>query len=174
MSQATRIGACGPSAARSRRARAHGGGAPCALIKADGVSLTTSAPWRSCFCRRLRLPSGHARSAEVPAAAGERILREHVERAAARRGHDRARDAADRHGLLHRKKRRHARQRAAISGDAGRPRSRAGALQHLLHARATTAPAAATAWSCSAGIRSRRRITAIACGRSRPGTSSTS
>ena len=84
--------------------------------------------------RRLRLPSGHARSAEVPAAPGERVLREHVERAAARRGHDRARHAADRRGLLHGKKRRHARERAALSGDAGGPRSRAGALRHLLHA----------------------------------------
>ena len=54
--------------------------------------------------RRLWVPSGHARSAEVPAAPGERVLREHVERAAARRRHDRARDAADRHRVLHRER----------------------------------------------------------------------
>ena len=126
-------------AARARREVAarerSGGGAPRALRNADaGAASQARVLLRSRPRRRLRLPPGHARSAEVPAAAGERVLREHVERAAARRGHDRARDAADRCRLLHGQERRHARQRAALSGDAGGSRSRAGALQHLLHA----------------------------------------
>ena len=58
-----------------------------------------------------------------------------VERAAARRGHGRARHAADRRGVLHRQERRHARStscRSRSTHDGARPRP--GALQHLLHA----------------------------------------
>ena len=67
---------------------------------------------------RRRLPAGHARPAEVPAAARERVLRERVERAAARRGHGRARHAADRRGFFTGKNGAMLVERAAVPGDA--------------------------------------------------------
>ena len=96
----------------------------------------------------------------------ERVLRRRVERAAARRGHGRARHAAGRcRPSSPARTAPCSVTRAAVPGRRSAVLDRgAGALQHLLHALPRRAPAAATAWSCSAAIRSRRRSTAIGCG----------
>ena len=64
----------------------------------------------------------------------ERVLRGRLERAAAGRGHGRARHAAGRRGVLHRQERQGDGRRAAVPADAAGARSRRAALQHLLHA----------------------------------------
>ena len=101
------------------------------------------------LCRapgRRRLPAGHAQPAEVPCRCGASAFfadgssaRPLVEGTVARG------TLQDDDGVLHRQERRDARERAAVPGDAGGPRPRPGALQHLLHAVPRQRPAAATA-----------------------------
>ena len=73
-----------------------------------------------------------------------------VERAAAGRGHGRARHAAGRRGVLHRQGRRRAGQGVAVPGRRRRCSTAARSATTSIARRATTRPAAATAWSCSA------------------------
>ena len=101
------------------------------------------------------------------------VLRGRLERAAAGRGHRRARHAPDRRSLLHRQERPDGGRGAALRGRRGRC-STAGRSGSTSTARpATTGPAAATAWSCSAATASRPPSTSTGCARSRPATSST-
>ena len=65
-----------------------------------GSNVPRAAGSRPPLRRWARRPPGHARPAEASAASRERVLREHVERAAARRGHDRARNAPDRRAFF--------------------------------------------------------------------------
>ena len=82
-----------------------------------------------------RLPAGHAQPAEVHPAARQRVLRGRIERASARRGHRRARDAPGGRRVLHRQRERRRRWTTLpfpLTQDV-LDRGRA-ALQHLLHA----------------------------------------
>ena len=85
--------------------------------------------------RRGRLPAGHAQHAVGAAAAREPVRQGRLDVAAAGRGHRRARHAAGRRGVLHREGAA-ARPANALPFPltAADPRSRRGALQHLLHA----------------------------------------
>ena len=119
----------------------------------------------ACSVSRGRgLPTGHAQPAEVQAASRERVLPGRLERASAGGRHGRARDAAER--------------RAFFTGKVGaalvtempfpvdsRSSTAASSATTSTARRATTGPAAATAWSCSADTVSRRRCTSIVCGK---------